>query len=73
MVKKSESYEEMMSKLEEIVEKMENGDLSLEQSIKNYEDGMKLCNRLYKLLNEAEGKIKVLSEKGEADFEQGEV
>lgn len=68
MVKKNDNYEDMMAKLEEIVEVMENGELSLEASMKNYEDGIKICNKLYKILNQAEGKIKILSEQGERDF-----
>lgn len=70
MVKKSENYEDMMTKLEQIVALMENGELSLEASMKNYEEGIKICNKLYKILNEAEGKIKVLSEQGERNFNQ---
>lgn len=69
MVKKKESYEELMAKLEDIVSKMEMGDLSLDESIKYYEDGIKSCNKLYKMLNEAEGKIKMLSSGIEIDFE----
>jgi exodeoxyribonuclease VII small subunit len=68
MVKKNDNYEDMMAKLEKIVEVMENGELSLEASMKNYEDGIKICNKLYKILNQAEGKIKILSEQGERDF-----
>lgn len=68
MVKKNDNYEDMMAKLEGIVEAMENGELSLEASMKNYEDGIKICNKLYKILNQAEGKIKILSEQGERDF-----
>lgn len=72
MVKKKESYEEIMSRLEEVIQKMEIGDLSLDESIKYYEDGMKSCNRLYKMLNEAEGKIKVLNSGLEVDFDNEE-
>lgn len=69
MVKKKESYEELLLKLEDIIAKMENGDLSLDESIKYYEQGMKTCNNLYKILNEAEGKIKLLSNGEEIDFD----
>ena len=72
MVKKKESYEDLMTKLEEIIQRMEIGDLSLDESIKYYEDGMKSCNKLYKMLNEAEGKIKVLNNGLEVDFENEE-
>jgi len=69
MPRKNESYESMMEKLEEIVNIMDNRELSLEESMKKYEEGIKLCNKLYKTLNEAEGKIKLLTEDGEKDFD----
>ena len=36
------TYEEAFAKLEELVRKMENGELTLSESIKSYEEGMKL-------------------------------
>lgn len=70
MAKKVESYEEQFERLEKIVERMDNGELSLMDSMKDYEEGVKLCNKLFKTLNEAEGKIKVISEnQEEVDFE----
>ncbi|MCT8976027.1 exodeoxyribonuclease VII small subunit [Clostridium sp. CX1] len=69
MARKSESYESMMEKLEEIVAVMDSKELSLEESMKKYEEGIKLCNKLYKTLNEAEGKIKLLTEEGQKDFQ----
>lgn len=68
MARKGESYEDMAKKLEEIVDLMDGSELSLEESMKNYEAGIKLCNKLYKVLNEAEGKIRLLAEEGEKDF-----
>lgn len=70
MPRKNESYESMMEKLEDIVNIMDGKELSLEESLKKYEEGVKLCNKLYKVLNEAEGKIKLLTEDGEKDFEE---
>jgi exodeoxyribonuclease VII small subunit len=72
MPKKNESYESMMTRLEDIVSDMENSELSLDQSMKYYEEGIKICNKLYKILNEAEGKIKILNNNLEEDFIQGE-
>lgn len=46
--KKNESFEIMIKKLEDIVEVMNKGQLNLEDSIKNYEEGIKLCNKLLK-------------------------
>lgn len=68
MPKKVESYEEMMKRLESIVSKMDSSELSLSESMKNYEEGIKLCNLLYKTLNEAEEKIKILTDQGEQNF-----
>ncbi|WP_392486392.1 exodeoxyribonuclease VII small subunit [Haloimpatiens sp. FM7315] len=64
---KQKSYEEMMKELENIVRLMEE-DLSLESSMKNYENGIKIYHKMYKILNEAEGKIKIIKDKEEKDF-----
>lgn len=68
MPKKSENYESIMLRLEEIVQLMDSSELSLEESMKNYEEGIKLCNKLYKTLKEAEGKINVLTDVEEKEF-----
>lgn len=68
MARKSETYESMLKRLEEIVKASDNGELSLEEAMKIYEEGIKLCNKLYKSLNEAESKIKVLIDGEEKDF-----
>lgn len=68
MPKKNESFEEMMKRLEEITNIMDNEELSLDKSMKYYEEGIKLCNKLYKDLNDAEGKVKVLMEGKEEIF-----
>ncbi|AJA47979.1 exodeoxyribonuclease 7 small subunit [Clostridium pasteurianum DSM 525 = ATCC 6013] len=58
----------MVKKLEDIIYSMENKELTLQETMKSYEQGIKLCNKLYKYLNEAEGKIKILSNGQEQDF-----
>lgn len=68
MAPKSESYENMIKKLEDIVSSMENKELTLQETMKSYEQGIKLCNKLYKYLNDAEGKVKILSNGQEEDF-----
>ncbi len=70
MPKKSESYEQLLKSLEDIIKDMENNELTLDKSIKNYEEGVKLCNKLYTMLNEAEGKIKILNKDKEENFEE---
>lgn len=65
MAKKAETYEESYQKLEEIIACMENGELTLDESIKNYEEGVKILNKLYKKLNSVEGKVKIVKDNGE--------
>ncbi|MBA5850611.1 exodeoxyribonuclease VII small subunit [Clostridium sp. cel8] len=69
MPKKKESYEDMMAKLEDIVNNMDGDKLTLDESMKKYEEGIKLCSKIYKLLKEAEGKVSVLTAEGEKDFD----
>lgn len=68
MPRKKESYESLIEKVEHIIGNMEKGEMSLEDSIKSYEDGISACNKLYKILNEAEGKVKILTDQGEKEF-----
>ncbi|NOH16789.1 exodeoxyribonuclease VII small subunit [Clostridium cochlearium] len=68
MAVKKENYENLMKELEEVVSQMESGELSLDKSMELYEKGIKLSNKVYKILNDAEGKIKILTEEGEKDF-----
>lgn len=68
MGRKKESFENMLEKLETIVDSMDNGEITLEDSMKSYEEGIKLCNKLYKVLKDAEGKIKILEDNKEEDL-----
>ena len=61
--KKELSFEEKLTRLNEIVEKVENTTLSLEDAMKLYEEGNALIKDLQKSLDEAEAKIKVLKDK----------
>lgn len=54
------SFEESLTKLEEIVAQLERGDLSLEDSVKLFEDGTRLSTECRKQLEEAEGKVELL-------------
>ena len=57
MAKKSQTFEASMQRLDEIVAALENGDVSLEESIKLFEEGAKLSAQCVKLLDEAELKV----------------
>lgn len=59
-------FEKKLNRLEEIVTKMEGGSLSLEESLKIFEEGVKHSRELQKSLSDAEEKVKVLL-KVEAD------
>jgi exodeoxyribonuclease VII small subunit len=56
-------FEESLQELEQIVEQMEQGDISLEQSLKAFERGIKLTRTCQKALQEAEQKVQILLEK----------
>lgn len=57
-----ETFETDLKKLEEIVKKLENGDVKLSESIKLFEEGVNLTGSLTKALDEAQAKITVLTE-----------
>ena len=57
-------FEKKLSRLEEIVQKMEKGDLALEDSLKLFEEGVKLSRECHSRLNEAESKVKLLMSVG---------
>lgn len=54
------SFEQAIERLQTIVEELEGGSLSLEDSIARYEEGMKLSRRLTTTLDEAEKRIERL-------------
>ena len=58
------SFEEALERLETIVEELEGGSLSLEQSLARYEEGMRLSRRLTQTLDQAEKRIERLVEEG---------
>ncbi|MBW1773224.1 MAG: exodeoxyribonuclease VII small subunit [Deltaproteobacteria bacterium] len=64
------SFEGAMQRLEEITQNLENGDLSLEDSIDVFEEGMKLAKFCSKKLEEAEKKVTKLVKEGEGKFSQ---
>lgn len=65
------NFEEAMTKLEKIVEELESGELSLEDSVKSFEKGIELSKLCKKKLENAENRVKKIVEKtgGEFDLE----
>lgn len=60
MAKKKEKFEEALQKLEAIVAQMEEGDLPLEETLKAFEEGVKLARFCASKLDEAERKVEKL-------------
>jgi len=54
------SFEERLKKLEAIVDQLEKGDLTLEDSLKLFEEGVSLSAACKKELDEAEGRVQIL-------------
>jgi exodeoxyribonuclease VII small subunit len=57
---KSKSFETQLGALERIVRELERGDLQLEESLKLFEDGVRLSRECQERLNQAERRIEVL-------------
>lgn len=53
-------FEQAMARLEAIVGELENGDLPLDESLKIFEEGIRLSKNCLKVLEEAERKVEVL-------------
>ena len=61
--KKSVNLEKALSELEKLVEEMEQGNLSLEESLKRFEKGIALTSECQETLQKAELKVQELMEK----------
>ena len=69
MAKKT--YEESIDRLEEIVSALESGEVSLDESMKLFEEGTKLVSFCSESLDKAQAKIKELTElESGADFDE---
>lgn len=68
--KETLTFENSLAELEDLVETLEKGDLSLEDSLKSFERGVELTRTCQEALNQAEQKIQILTDKridGEPD------
>lgn len=64
------NFETSMEQLEKIVQDLEKGDLNLDDSIKKFEEGIKISKQCNKILEEAEKKITVLINDGNEIIEE---
>ena len=60
---KKKSFEEALSNLERITKELEEGDLSLEESLKYFDEGVKLAEYCNGKLNDAQKKVEILLKK----------
>ncbi len=73
-MKKIGDFEANLENIDMIIEKLESGELSIENSIKEYEKVMKLIKSSSEILDRVEGKIIKISENNEEiTFEEGDV
>lgn len=56
------SFEEQLTQLEAVVDRLERGELTLDESVRLFEDGVRLSNACKSELDAAEGRIQVLLE-----------
>jgi len=74
--KENIDFEASLQELEALVERMEQGELSLEQSLKDFERGVALTRACQQALQEAEQKVQILMQKDEqgglVPFEEGD-
>ena len=81
MARKSTSkaidFEKSLKQLESLVDKLEKGELSLEESLKHFEQGIELTRECRQALQSAEQKISVLSKEDddwiEKDLDNGDL
>lgn len=64
----TEKFESALKKLEEVVRRLESGDLSLDDSLKAFEEGMKQVGFCSKKLNEAEKRVELLLKNKDGSF-----
>jgi exodeoxyribonuclease VII small subunit len=70
MAREKKNFEKSLNELEEIVEKLERGDMSLEQSIEMFQKGVTLSKDLSKMLDEIEKKITILVENENGEIKE---
>ncbi len=70
MSDKKFDFNKGITELEKIINSMEDGDLSLDSALKNYEDGISLIRKCQKALNSAEQKIAKLTKDDNYNSEQ---
>ncbi len=63
-------FERSLARLEEVVRKLENANLSLDEAMKLFEEGVQLSRECQKQLEEAEGRVEILLKKADGKLAQ---
>lgn len=66
---KKQSFDDALKRLEEIVEQLESGQLSLEDSLARFEEGVKISLFCQEELRKTDGKVSLLVKKLNGDME----
>lgn len=66
-------FEEALKKLEKIINELESGELSLDESLKKYQEGIELARTCNQKLDSAKKKIDLLSKNKKGEFELKEI
>ena len=64
---KSSNHEDTNNKLEAVLNEMEQGELTLDESFKKYKEGMELLNKCNTMLDKVEKQIVIIDDNGVVD------
>jgi exodeoxyribonuclease VII small subunit len=62
---KKGDFEKSLTRLEEVVKRLESADLSLDEAMRLFEEGVKLSRECQKQLEQAEGRVEILLKKAD--------
>jgi exodeoxyribonuclease VII small subunit len=66
----NKNFENMMKDLEQIAKELESGELSLDESVKKFEEGMEISKSCSKILEDAEKRITILIKDSNGDVQE---
>lgn len=66
----NKKFEEMIENLEQIAKDLESGNLSLDESVKKFEEGMEISKECSKILEDAEKKITILKKDPQGNIKE---
>lgn len=64
------TFEELLNRLESIVDEMENMDIGIEKAVKLYKEGIEISTQCSQRLENVEQQVKILKEKSDGTFKE---